>query len=194
MPMVSHQAASAPRPQGRGIVQRETSKLKEGTTMSALGQKQTCAVQKAMSALLPIATAKADTRKRPCPLYPRKRTCAVQTVMSALGQKRTFCNAAQTGTIRSPHRRGTAVIVTERLRGLKIEERHANRRTSDLVGRCYRHHRHRNWLCRQIGDERDGLWTASATRKRGTRLVAGQGSPRHRFWSSGNRRHYRGTR
>ena len=34
--------------------------------MSALGQKQTCAVQKA------------------CPLYPRKRTCAVQLAMSAL--------------------------------------------------------------------------------------------------------------
>ena len=28
--------------------------------MSALGQKQTCAVQEAMSAILPIATAKAD--------------------------------------------------------------------------------------------------------------------------------------
>ena len=35
--------------------------------------------------------------------------------------------------------------------------RHANRRTSNLVGRCHRHHRHRNWLCRQIGDECDGL-------------------------------------
>src|SRR5499427_4628096 len=112
---------------------------------------------------------------RPCPFYPRKRHQTRHSEMSAVGQKRTFCNAAETGTIRSPHRRGTAVIVTERLRGLKIEERHANRRTSDLVGRCYRHHRHRNWLCRQIGDERDGLWTASATRKRGTRLVAGQG-------------------
>ena len=54
--------------------------------MSALGQ---CALQKAMSALPPIATAKADIRKRSCPLYPRKRTCAVQPGMSALGQKRT---------------------------------------------------------------------------------------------------------
>src|SRR5215813_13126527 len=130
--------------------------------MSALGQKQTYAAQK------------------PMPLYPQQRprmripanghvrfTSESHQRMSAKGQKRTFCNAAETGTIRSPHRRGTAVIVTERLRGLKIEERHANRRTSDLVGRCYRHHRHRNWLCRQIGDERDGLWTASATRKRG---------------------------
>jgi hypothetical protein len=57
--------------------------------MSALGQKQTSALQKGMSALPPIATAKADFRKRSCPLYPRKRTCAAQTVMSALGQKRT---------------------------------------------------------------------------------------------------------
>src|SRR5262245_3055964 len=57
--------------------------------MSALGQKQTCASQKAMSALLPIATTKADFRTRSCLLYPRKRTCAVQLGMSALGQKRT---------------------------------------------------------------------------------------------------------
>ena len=34
------------------------------TSMSALGQKQTYALQKAMSALPPIATAKADSRKR----------------------------------------------------------------------------------------------------------------------------------
>src|SRR5262249_21656149 len=54
--------------------------------MSALGQKQTCALQNVMSALHPIATAKAKFRKRPCLLYPRKRTCAVQLVMSALGQ------------------------------------------------------------------------------------------------------------
>jgi hypothetical protein len=46
--------------------------------------------------------------------------------MSALGQKRTFCNAAETGTIRSPHRRETGVIVALRgrgLRGLKIEDK-----------------------------------------------------------------------
>jgi hypothetical protein len=57
--------------------------------MSALGQKQTFALQQGMSALPPIATAKADIRKTPCLLYPRKRTCAVQSAMSALGQKRT---------------------------------------------------------------------------------------------------------
>ena len=37
----------------------------------------------------PIATAKADSRKRSCLLYPRKRTCALQGRMSAKGQKRT---------------------------------------------------------------------------------------------------------
>jgi hypothetical protein len=58
--------------------------------MSALGQKQTYALQKAMSALPPIATAKANFCKGSCPLYPRKRTCAVRQCMSALGQKRTL--------------------------------------------------------------------------------------------------------
>src|SRR5262245_39387041 len=38
--------------------------------MSALGHKRTYAVQKAMSALHPIATAKAKFRKKPCLLYP----------------------------------------------------------------------------------------------------------------------------
>src|SRR5262245_45020200 len=58
--------------------------------MSALGQNQTCAAHKAMSALPRIATAKADFRKRSCLLYPQKRTCAVQDRMSAKGQKRTL--------------------------------------------------------------------------------------------------------
>src|SRR5262249_62307627 len=62
--------------------------------MSALGQKQTCALQNVMSALHAIATAKAKFRKRPCLLYPRKRTCAVQYAMSAMGQKRTYGIAA----------------------------------------------------------------------------------------------------
>src|SRR5215470_8097103 len=57
--------------------------------MSALGQKQTYAVQQPMSASPPTATAKADIRKRSCPLYPSKRTCAVHQLMSAMGQKRT---------------------------------------------------------------------------------------------------------
>jgi hypothetical protein len=57
--------------------------------MSALGQKQTYAPQQAMSALYPIATAKADMPQWSCPLYPKKQTCAVQLGMSALGQKRT---------------------------------------------------------------------------------------------------------
>src|SRR5262245_17339279 len=38
--------------------------------MSALGQKETYALQQAMSALPPIATAKADFRTRSCLLYP----------------------------------------------------------------------------------------------------------------------------
>jgi hypothetical protein len=42
--------------------------------MSALGQKQTFAVQQPMSALTP------------------KRTCAVHLLMSALGQDRTLCH------------------------------------------------------------------------------------------------------
>ena len=55
-------------------------------TMSALGHKRTCALQQAMSALPPIATAKANSRKRSCLLYPRKRTCALRSPMSAKGQ------------------------------------------------------------------------------------------------------------
>src|SRR5262249_39947229 len=42
--------------------------------MSALGHKQTYAAQKGMSALPPIATAKADSGKQSCLLYPQKRT------------------------------------------------------------------------------------------------------------------------
>src|SRR5262249_19240913 len=60
---------------------------RKGASMSALGHKRTCAVQEAMSALPPIATAKADFGERSCLLSPRKRTCAVQLGMSALGQK-----------------------------------------------------------------------------------------------------------
>jgi hypothetical protein len=47
--------------------------------------------------------------------------------MSALCQKRTFCNAAETGAIRSPHRRETTMIVAlkgrARLGGLKIDDK-----------------------------------------------------------------------
>jgi len=52
--------------------------------MSALGQKQTCAVEERMSALPPIATAKADIGKPSC----LKRTCPVHAPMSAKAQKR----------------------------------------------------------------------------------------------------------
>jgi hypothetical protein len=58
--------------------------------MSALGQKQTYAAHKLMSALPPIATKKADIGNLSCLLYPQKRTCAVHSPMSALGQKRTY--------------------------------------------------------------------------------------------------------
>jgi hypothetical protein len=54
--------------------------------MSALGQKQTYKMQKAMSAFASIATAKADFRNRLCPLCPQKRTRAVQNWTSAKGQ------------------------------------------------------------------------------------------------------------
>jgi hypothetical protein len=60
--------------------------LASAATLSALGQKQTYAVQQPMSAFLPIATAKANSRNRPCPLYPQERTCAMQLRMTALGQ------------------------------------------------------------------------------------------------------------
>src|SRR5262249_48607493 len=95
------------RPSARVVVVRFYGSF-GGRAMSALGQKQTYAMQKAMSALPPIATAKADIRKRSCPLYPRKQTFvvagrhgnlrstqgldadhAVQLGMSALGHKRT---------------------------------------------------------------------------------------------------------
>jgi hypothetical protein len=73
--------------------------------MSALGQKQTYAVQNGMSALPPIATAKADICPRSCLLYPRKRTYAVQLGMSALGQKRTFRGEQVSGGFRCRHAR-----------------------------------------------------------------------------------------
>src|SRR5262249_26039889 len=57
-----------PRGSALGIVSAQSSVL-EGA-MSALGQKQTCAVQRLMSPLPLIATAKADSRKKSCPLCP----------------------------------------------------------------------------------------------------------------------------
>src|SRR5262245_52969896 len=50
-----------------------------------------------MSALPPIATAKADFRTRSCPLYPRKQTCASHSLMSALGLKRTHAAQQKSG-------------------------------------------------------------------------------------------------
>src|SRR5262249_37793373 len=71
-------------------IAREGSVL--GRSMSALGQKQTYAAQRAMSALPPIATAKADFPQKSCLLYPQERTCAVHYLMSAKGQKRTYAS------------------------------------------------------------------------------------------------------
>ena len=45
--------------------------------MSALGQKRTYTLQQAMSALLPIATTKADMCQWSCLVHPRKQKCAV---------------------------------------------------------------------------------------------------------------------
>src|SRR5262245_23295815 len=59
----------------------------EKLVMSALGHKQTCAVQKGMSALLPIATVKSDFGKPSCLLCLRKRTCAMHQPMSAMGEQ-----------------------------------------------------------------------------------------------------------
>src|SRR5262245_38471804 len=75
--------------------------------MSALGQKQTYAVQKPMSALPPIATAKADSRNPPCLLYPQEQTCAVQDTMSAKGQSRTSRHLSITSSARASSGAGT---------------------------------------------------------------------------------------
>src|SRR5262245_5081501 len=81
--------------------------------MSALGQKQTCALQNVMSALHPIATTKAKFRKRPCPLYPRKRTCAVQLGMSAMGHKRTFAHYSIISSARAARLGGASIPVAQ---------------------------------------------------------------------------------
>ena len=68
--MKSRRLIAAPEASGQAIVSALKQSAGRGC-MSALGQKQTCALQQAMSALHPIATAKADSRKRSCPLYPK---------------------------------------------------------------------------------------------------------------------------
>src|SRR6476660_2634564 len=76
--------------------------------MSALGQKQTFALQQVMSALPLIATAKADSRKRPCPLHPRKQTCAAHRPRSAKGQKQTSSDYSKVSLARDSNEAGTA--------------------------------------------------------------------------------------
>jgi hypothetical protein len=58
-------------PPNREIPYRPKPAFWKRLRMSALGQKRTYAVRNGMSALLPIATAKADFRTRSCPLYPQ---------------------------------------------------------------------------------------------------------------------------
>jgi hypothetical protein len=54
--------------------------------MSALGQKQTFAVQNVMSALPPIATAKADFRQGHVCFTPKADMCGATRDVSAKGQ------------------------------------------------------------------------------------------------------------
>jgi hypothetical protein len=53
--------------------------------MSALGHKQTCALQQAMT---PNSDREGEIPQKAMSALPRKRTCAAQKGMSALGQKR----------------------------------------------------------------------------------------------------------
>src|SRR5215813_11040629 len=83
-PAVRFHRVAASRPPGgsrRGQSYANSGILRRGM-MSALGQKQTCALQNVMSALHPIATTKADSRK----------------IMSALPPKADMCGA--TGDVR----------------------------------------------------------------------------------------------
>src|SRR6476619_1905419 len=73
-----------------------------------------------MSALPPIATAKADFDKPSCLLYPQKRTCAAQPAMSALGQKQTFAlqysvSAGRSWLTINPNRWMSALFLRPRL-------------------------------------------------------------------------------
>jgi len=87
--------------------------------MSALGHKHKCAVHQPMSALLPIATAKADMCQWSCPLYPRKRTFVATAGMSAKGQKRTLSLYSITSsTMESTPGNGEA----ERLSGRAVDD------------------------------------------------------------------------
>src|SRR5262249_49102564 len=92
----------------------------EHFVMSALGQKQTYALQKAMSALPPMATAKADSRKRLCLLYPRKRTLALHLRRSALGQKQTSRHLFD-HLVRTPDK-GVGDVDAECLGRLQVDE------------------------------------------------------------------------
>ena len=68
-----------------------------GRLMSALGQKQTFALQQVTSALPPITTAKADSRERSCLLYPESR--------------HVYCNEGCPLWVNSGHARSTWPLV-----------------------------------------------------------------------------------
>src|SRR5262249_43780693 len=72
--MNSRRLIASPRARDTGIVAVRMMVVK-GRSMSALGQKQTCAVQNGMSALPPIATAKADMLEGHSALPPKADMC-----------------------------------------------------------------------------------------------------------------------
>ena len=87
--------------------------------MSALGHKQTYALQKAMSALPPIATAKAYSRKGSCLLYPPKADMCAATSDVRYGPKADILVSFDhfVGNLLKLPRN----LKAERLRGLEID-------------------------------------------------------------------------
>src|SRR5262245_49479814 len=88
--------------------------------MSALGQKQTYAPHNGMSALLPIATAKADSRKRAMSALPPKADMCSAVVHVRFGPKADIANLfdhlVRTGDKRGRHGE------TKRLSSLEIDD------------------------------------------------------------------------
>src|SRR5262249_22569817 len=78
--------------------------------MSALGQKPTYALQQAMSALHPIATAKANFRKGPCAALPPKADMCSAAAYVRFGPKPDSCTAQ----IADPVRRNFAAAPASR--------------------------------------------------------------------------------
>src|SRR5262249_36953188 len=84
---------------GLGTVLAQTSTIQEVACVQAqaidrpadvrFGSKADMRVAKRDVGFGPKATAKADSRKRSCLIYPEKRACAAHRLMSGLSQKRT---------------------------------------------------------------------------------------------------------